>query len=306
MTTNMDLNIDNYNLDDIFNLFGIPKDFVEEDVKKAKKIVLKTHPDKSGLHPDYFRFYSKAYKKLYFIWKFKSVSSNEKPYDEVVEEYNDKDKAPYLSEHKKGTLKEFLSTNKIDKGENFNKWFNTQFEKNKIHNDEEKNGYGDWLKSNEDIDDEKKISYTQLGEEIEKKKQHVRSLVVHKGIDELYSNFSGASNLTGDSPECFSSDLFSSLQYEDLKKAHVESVIPVTMEDYNNVKKFNNLNEYNIYRNSQNNVPLSEIQAAEYLNNKNKQEEIQTTERAYKLAKQLEENNKNQSNFWGSIMKIKN
>jgi curved DNA-binding protein CbpA len=306
MSTNMDLNIDNYDLDDIFNLFGIPKNFVEEDVKAAKKIVLKTHPDKSGLHPDYFRFYSKAYKKLYFIWQFKSVS-NKKTYDEVVIEYNDEeDSKTNLSEHKKGTLKDFLSINKIDKGEKFNKWFNDLFEKNKIHNDEETSGYGDWLKSNEDIDEDKKISYTQMGEEIEKKKQHVRSLVVHKGIDELYSNFSGASNLTGDSPECFSSDLFSSLQYEDLKKAHVESVIPVTMEDYNNVKKFNNLNEYNIYRNSQNNVPLSEIQAAEYLNNKNKQEEIQTTNRAYKLAKQLEETNKNQSNFWGSITKIKN
>ena len=305
MSTNMDLNIDNYDLDDIFNLFGIPKDFVEEDVKAAKKIVLKTHPDKSGLHPDYFRFYSKAYKKLYFIWQFKSVS-NKKTYDEVVIEYNDEDSKTNLSEHKKGSLKDFLSINKIDKGEKFNKWFNDLFEKNKIQNDEEISGYGDWLKSNEDIDEDKKISYTQMGEEIEKKKQHVRSLVVHKGIDELYSNFSGASNLTGDSPECFSSDLFSSLQYEDLKKAHVESVIPVTMEDYNNVKKFNNLNEYNIYRNSQNNVPLSEIQAAEYLNNKNKQEEIQTTNRAYKLAKQLEETNKNQSNFWGSITKIKN
>ena len=306
MSTNMDLNIDNYDLDDIFNLFGIPKNFVEEDVKAAKKIVLKTHPDKSGLHPDYFRFYSKAYKKLYFIWQFKSVS-NKKTYDEVVIEYNDEeDSKTNLSEHKKGTLKDFLSINKIDKGEKFNKWFNDLFEKNKIHNDEETSGYGDWLKSNEDIDEDKKISYTQMGEEIEKKKQHVRSLVVHKGIDELYSNFSGASNLTGDSPECFSSDLFSSLQYEDLKKAHVESVIPVTMEDYNNVKKFNNLNEYNIYRNSQNNVPLSEIQAAEYLNTKNKQEEIQTTNRAYKLAKQLEETNKNQSNFWGSITKIKN
>lgn len=175
-----------------------------------------------------------------------------------------------------------------------------------MSNDEETNGYGDWLKSNEDIDEDKKISYTQMGEEIEKKKQQVRSLVVHKGIDELYSNFNGVSNLTGDSPECYSSDLFSSLQYEDLKKAHVESVIPVTIEDYNNVKKFKNLNEYNNYRNSQNNVPLSEIQAAEYLNNKSKQEEIQTTNRAYKLAKQLEETNKNQSNFWGSIMKIKN
>lgn len=301
----MDLNIENYDLKDILKLLKMPNNFNEEDVKSAKKIVLKTHPDKSGLHPDYFRFYSKAYKKIYFIWKFKSLSTKEKTYDEVVIEFNDEDSKTNLSDHKKGTLKEFLSTNKIEKGENFNKWFNTQFEKNKIQSEEETNGYGDWLKSDEDIDEEKKISYTQMGEEIEKKKQHVRSLVVHKGIDELYSNFSGASNLTGDSPECFSSDLFSSLQYEDLRKAHVESVIPVTMEDYNNVKKFKNMDEYNNYRSSQNIVPLSEIQAAEYLNNKNKHEEIQTTNRAYKLAQQLEESSKNQTNFWGSIMKIK-
>jgi len=273
-------------------------------MKNAKKLVLKTHPDKSGLHPDYFRFYSKAYKKLYFVWSFKY--SSKKTYDEAVDEYNDEDGRINLSKHKKGTLKDFLSENKIGKGEKFNKWFNEQFEKNKIQNDSETNGYGEWLKSNEDIDEDKKISYTQMGEEIEKKKQQVRSIVVHKGIDELYSNFNGASNLTGDSPECYSSDLFSSLQYEDLRKAHVESVIPVTMEDYDNVKKFKNLNEYNNYRNSQNVVPLSEIQAAEYLNNKNKQEEIQTTNRAYKLAKQLEESNKNQTSFWGSIMKIKN
>jgi len=300
----MDLNIENYDLDDILNLFKMPKNFVEEDVKAAKKIVLKTHPDKSGLSPDYFRFYSKAYKKIYFIWKFKSSTkdNNLKTYDELLNGDNNNN----LSEHKKGNLKDFLSTNKIEKGENFNKWFNQQFEKNKIQSEEETNGYGDWLKSNEDIDEEKRISYTQMGEEIEKKKQHVRSLVVYKGIDESYSNFSGASNLTGDSPECFGSDLFSSLQYEDLRKAHVESVIPVTLDDYNNVKKFKNLNEYNNYRNSQDIVPLSEVQATEYLNNKNKYEETQTTNRAYKLAQQLEESNKNQSNFWGSIMKIKN
>ena len=304
MLNEIDLNIDNYDLDDILNLFGIPKDFDEENMKNAKKLVLKTHPDKCGLHPDYFRFYSKAYKKLYFVWSFKY--SSKKTYDEVVDEYYDEDGRIKLSKHKKGTLKDFLSDNKIDKGENFNKWFNEQFEKNKIQSDSETNGYGDWLKSNEDLTEDKKISYTQIGEEIEKKKQQVRSLVVHKGIDELYSNFNGASNLTGESPECYTSDLFSSLQYEDLRKAHVESVIPVTMEDYDNVKKFKNLNEYNNYRNSQDIVPLSEIQAAEYLKNKNKQEEIQTTNRAYKLAKQLEESKKNQSTFWGSIMKIKN
>jgi len=300
----MDLNIENYDLDDILNLFKMPKDFSEEDLKNAKKIVLKTHPDKSGLNPDYFRFYSKAYKKLYFIWQFKSSSSQNnslQTYDEIV----DDERAGHFSKQKKESLTNFLSSNS-KKGENFNKWFNEQFEKNSLKRDEETTGYGEWLKSNEDIDEEKKISYTQMGEEIEKKKQHVRSLVVHKGIDELYSNFNGASNLTGDSPECFSSGLFSSLQYEDLKKAHVESVIPVTLDDYNNVKKFKNLNEYNNYRNSQDIVPLSELQSNEYLNNKEKYEEIQTTERAYKLAQQLEESNKNQQNFWGSIMKIKN
>ena len=149
----MDLNIENYDLDDILNLFKMPKNFVEEDVKAAKKIVLKTHPDKSGLSPDYFRFYSKAYKKIYFIWKFKSSTkdNNLKTYDELLNGDNNNN----LSEHKKGNLKDFLSTNKIEKGENFNKWFNQQFEKNKIQSEEETNGYGDWLKSDEDIDEEK-------------------------------------------------------------------------------------------------------------------------------------------------------
>jgi hypothetical protein len=307
-----DLNIENYDLDDILNLFRISKDFDENDLKIAKKIVLKMHPDKSGLHPDYFRFYTQAYKKVYFIWKFKMTSKGDKTYENIIQEHtnpltNDEDdKTPYLGEHKKDLLKDFLSTNKMETGKNFNKWFNDQFERNKIQSEEETNGYGDWLKSNDDMDDDKKISYTQMGEEIEKKKQQLRSVVVHKGIDELYANFSGASNLTGDSPECFSSDLFSSLKYEDLKKAHVESVIPVTMEDYNNVKKFKNLNEYNNYRNSQDNTPLSEIQANEYLNNKNKIEKNQSTDRAYKLASQMEESTKNQDKFWSSMMKIKN
>jgi hypothetical protein len=173
--------------------------------------------------------------------------------------------------------------------------------------EEDSGGYGDWLRSNEDIEEERKITHAQLGEEMEKKKQQVRSLVVHRDFDETYSNFSsGMSSLAGDAPECFSSGLFSTLQYEDLKKAHVESVIPVTMEDYNSIPKFNNLEEYNRHRNSQQTTPLSEAQAQEYLSKKSRDEQIQTTERAYKLAKQLEEANKKQTSFWSSLMKIEN
>ena len=45
----LDLNIDNYSLDDILKLFKLSHSFTEEDIKKTKKIVLMTHPDKSGI-----------------------------------------------------------------------------------------------------------------------------------------------------------------------------------------------------------------------------------------------------------------
>ena len=67
----VDLNIDNYELHDILNLFKIPQNFDEQDLKIAKQIVLKTHPDKSNLGSEYFRFYSKAYKILFNIWEFR-------------------------------------------------------------------------------------------------------------------------------------------------------------------------------------------------------------------------------------------
>lgn len=308
-TFDLDLDIENYTLDDILNLFKIPKDFNEEDVAKAKKIVLKTHPDKSKLSPDYFRFYSKAYKKLFFVWKFKSNGTIPRTYDEIVARYENETET-VMGEHKKNVLDNFFQAAgpiaDEQKTKNFNKWFNEQFEKHRM--EEDNSGYGDWLRSNEDLEEERRITHAQLGEEIEKKKQQVRSLVVHRDFDETYSNFSsGMSNLTtADAPECFSSGLFSTLQYEDLKKAHVESVIPVTMEDYANVPKFKNMDDYNQYRNSQQTTPLSEAQANEYLSKKSRDEQVQTTERAYKLAKQLEEANKKQTSFWSSLMKIEN
>ena len=149
-------------------------------------------------------------------------------------------------------------------------------------------------------------SIAQLGEEIERKKQQIRSVTVYNGVSDITANYVGASNLTGEAPSSFSSDLFSNLQYEDLRKAHTETVVPVTMEDYNNVPKFKDLNEYNTYRNNQNIAPLSEIQAREYLQNKERYQEKESTQRAYKLAQQLEENQKKQENYWSSIRYINN
>ena len=53
-----------YNLDDILKLFKLEYNFTEQDLKKAQRQALKTHPDKSNLPSEYFIFFKKAYKIL--------------------------------------------------------------------------------------------------------------------------------------------------------------------------------------------------------------------------------------------------
>lgn len=291
----LDLDIDNYNLDDILNLFKLESDFDENDLKQAKKIVLQVHPDKSRLPAKYFIFYSKAYKVLYNIHEFRNKSSNKKEENYAILSNEDKNKA----------LENFFEKNKSLKNpQGFNAWFNEQFEKNKIAVESEETGYGDWLRSEEDVEPEKKISQAEMAIEFDKKKKQVRSLVVHKDISDIYANNLGGSNLSNNAPEEFSSDLFSNLSYQDLKQAHTESVIPVTEEDYFNIKKFNNVNEYVSYRSTQDTKPLSEMQAMEYLKNKSRIDDQEASKRAYELAKQVEQSKQNSKSFWGNILKI--
>ena len=71
--SSLDLNIDNYSIDDLYKLFSI-KTLDEAAMKESKKIVLKMHPDKSRLDQKYFLFFSSAYKRLYGIYEFQNKS----------------------------------------------------------------------------------------------------------------------------------------------------------------------------------------------------------------------------------------
>ena len=50
----MDLDINNYELTDILNLFKLPIMFDDKHLKQAKVTVLCMHPDKSKLPKEYF------------------------------------------------------------------------------------------------------------------------------------------------------------------------------------------------------------------------------------------------------------
>ena len=290
----LDLNIHNYELNDLLNLFKIPYHFNNIHLKEAKKMVLKSHPDKSGLDKEYFLFFSQAYKYLFKIHNLRQSSTT------TNTEYQKDDL--WDTEHNiliDGKIKTMDQTD-------YNKWFNDTFEKMKIADESEEAGYGEWLKSNEDIVDEKITNNNQMNEYIQNKKKELRAVVVHKEFQDL--NNDSHFNLVRDTPAEFGSSIFDKLQFQDLKQAHVESVIPVTEEDFHKRKKYTNIDELNRDRTEDSIRGKTEWSASheEKLKQANTKDEDINIQRAYKLMNQDEKIRENYDIFWSDLKRLKN
>ena len=289
----MDLDINNYNLSDILNLFKIPANYTESHLKMAKQIVLKTHPDKSGLHSKYFLFYSKAYKTLYSIYTFKNKTTKDMSAN-IDYEVDTEDAKVKILDH-------FFEKTSAKDPKQFNKWFNQQFEQLQETADD---GHGEWLKSDTDIYAQETGS---TSEQMNKYKQQskAKSVIQYNGIGDTQSAFSGT--VLGDSTGAnFSSNMFSGLSYQDIRQAHTETVIPITDQDYDAVKKFNNVEEYSRYRNEQNMAPPTEAESHSIMQKQKNDDEVMTTSRAYYYAKQQEEVAKKNTLFWGRLQSLHN
>tara|TARA_Y100000816_G_scaffold72370_1_gene48577 strand:+ start:436 stop:1332 length:897 start_codon:yes stop_codon:yes gene_type:complete len=296
----IDFNINNYNLDDILNLFKLDYNFNASDLKNAKKYVLMLHPDRSGLDKEYFLFYTKAFRVINSIYEF-SKRKHEK-LDETNSDilYSENINVVSNDDANKKIIDKFIK----EKGKNFNEWFNKEFEKNNFKSYNVNNGYGEWLTSNDDLEsDNHKISFNQLHEKINEKKKNLSAIVKREGVFEI-SN-SSANLIDTSAINNYQSDLFSKLPFEDLKIAHTETVIPVTKEDFDNTLKFNNVEVYKQYRNSQDTNPLTEKESLKYFDNKNKVEDKQALDLAYKLSVEFEESKIFNKNILSKMKLIK-
>ncbi len=289
----VDLEIENYELEDILNLFKLQYNFVEADLKKAYRMALKLHPDKSGLAAEYFHFYMKAYKVVENIYKFRNKKKT-CAYDTV---YNSKEND--ISEDK-AVLLHSLNGKSIKE---FNKWFNKQFEKVKVNDDENDSGYGKWIKENEVSESNEKISLSEFGRVFEKKKSECKALVKYDGVKEMDSD--EGYNLVREKVTNYSSGLFSKLGYEDFRKAHTETVVPVTREDYENKEKFSSIEMFKRHRDSQNVAPPSLLQSRQYLAERDKNENQIQTRRAYQILKRDEEIEKSKKKWWSNLQRSK-
>lgn len=292
----LDLDINNYNLDDILRLFNIDYNFNESDIKICYKTVLKLHPDKSGLDKKYFLFYTKAFKVLKNVYEYKNKRNTQ--LDE------NKAKVEYLSNSDDDEGKKLIVKNLQKKrGEDFNKWFNETFEKINISNISE-NGYGDWLKSENDTEDLDIKSIREMHDIINKKKETLSALVKIDKISEI-SSIGSLNELDNGQPESYSASVFSKLAYDDLKVAHTETVIPVSNRDYEKIQKFNNIGSLREFRNRQNLKPMSKQEAENQIIRNNNIEDEKNTQLAYRLTQQAEQAEKANTKLWNILRTLK-
>lgn len=143
----MDLNLDNYSLDDLLRLFKLRSNFTTEEFKEAKRIVLAVHPDKSKLDKEYFIFYAQAYKMLHQVHRMTRSGADHFEVDADAQ-------------------KKTLATD-FTKLSDFSDKFNALFEQNYVRSADEEEGFGQWMKSTAD-----------LGSSFEARKRESRAVAV--------------------------------------------------------------------------------------------------------------------------------
>jgi hypothetical protein len=373
----LDLNIDNYNLSDILSLFHLPTLFNEDDLKRAKLAVLKTHPDKSQLPKEYFLFFTKAYRILHQIYTIRHPTTDEH-YTQRVERTPRNTggalpslRAPYIPidggcaaaaaaaadivdygrlmrsegyrpnsndiddysesthERMKRRLDEMAgigssanATEKAMKVSEFNKWFNEKFTQYRLKDEETESGYEEWFRNGGKDDDngvngthgnnDESGSWADKVARLNQRKQELRNkyaLVERHELEYAGGGAGAGYDLTRERPQEYSSGIFGSLRYEDLKKAHTETVIPVTEEDYYKTRRFNSVNELQTFRDQSRRDVYKETSKQEqeriYSQTRMLQEE-EDTRRAFILAKQDEISRDIHKKLYSDIFRLEN
>lgn len=288
--TEVDLNISNYSLSDILQLFKLGNELNEAGMKKAKRQVLSMHPDKSNLGKEYFLFFSSAYKLLYKVYEFHKRNNEDTSKTRMYSSEN-------IDEEQSN--REVWSI--LSKQENFSEVFNGLFEEC-IENKNKNDGYGKWLEEEEECLQAKTLDEMNIF--IREKKRNLSALIVFKEISELGGN-QGAS-LIEEEDNGYQAGLFSVLQYDDLKHAYTETVVPVTEEDYEKRTKYNSVDHLQRTRQQELQEIFLTANHHNSLQQQREKQQIDDMERAYSLAKQDEEIKKQTSKITSKLLRITN
>ena len=280
---NYDFSIINLSTLDKYEVLEIPKHFTWEQLKNAyKSTALLTHPDKEGGNRIIFNFVTDCFKSL--AEEYKSRDAN-KTFIELKKNAND-----YYNNENKETVIPIT-------GSNFNEKFNKKFEMCKIDNEEEDFGYGDIMTDSsndrDDIPDPKNLFETQKFDNSSFNKIFIKhtlppppsQIIKYKDPEPLIlAKTMNYTEIGGKKPDDYSSSVEKSgknnLIYSDYKMAYSNRRL-VDDETFS-IKNFNNLEEYQAYRNSKFKKALTDKEK-KYFEIKKQKEEKEEYERLERI-----------------------
>lgn len=273
METNHNLNIQDYSFEEILSLFNLNYDFTDEELKMAKKKVLFTHPDKSKLEPKYFLFYKKAFDLVLKYYEENKKLKTKVPTDKPMKYEN-----PDFIECKQ--INKIIK--KMDKTV-FNAKFNKLYEENMSKKIDKKRN--EWFENEQpvfeyDLQNAGGVNRENMGKIFETIKSKNNQMVKYRDVKEIRQTNFGTSLFdndgygeTGDdenNEDYITSDIFSKLKYDDLRKVHKDqTVFDVSEKDYDKIKKYHSVEQLSRERGTQNISPIDKIKAEEMLMRKN-------------------------------------
>jgi len=269
------LNIKLYSFKELLDLFKLSYEFDMNELKRAKLMVLKMHPDKSRLPADYFLFYKKAFDIIVEYFKDKEKVNVPVPTNEIIYDTETPDKAIY---------KQVGKTMKDMGNEKFQEKFNKLFDDNMVKKRDE--SVNDWFKQNDPLYQFDNVQSTGgLGKAIDSIKEKNASLVKYNGVQNM--SYSSGNDLYDDDSNAYvSCDPFGKLKYDDLRKVHKDqTVFSVSERDLNNVRQYSSMDHLQRERGSMNLTPLEKSHAEKML--EEKEAAIQQSMLAKKHADQL-------------------
>ena len=289
MNNSHNLNIHMYSLDEVLGLFELNYQISVEDLKRAKKKVLMLHPDKSKLSAEYFLFYKKAFE---IVVKF---YDNQNRQNQVVQnvEYSPLNTNGF----NKSSIKKVTETIQELAPEKFQDKFNQLFENNmaKKH-DPTKN---EWFQNDQPTYEiEKNVNASNMADALERIKQKNHAMVNYRGVENLYSSGNGTNAYDDDdmSDSYVTSDPFSKLKFDDLRKVHKDqTVFSVSERDFEKVQQYSSVDHFVRERSKMPLDPMEKQKAEQMLASREKKMQEQMMKRQY-LANlqtmQYEEKNK--------------
>jgi len=253
--------IEECTLDDLFGLFDLElEELTLEELKRAKKKVLLLHPDKNRDRDTthYYAYFKSAYEKLEQVYAFVHLEQKEKERTYHSEELLQKGFYEYCQ--KKGL-----------KDQAFQQTFNEVFEKVYLS---EKEGYGEWLKSEEGIYEKGNLEASRL--------KAMSLIVVDTDVKTLQE-----------------------IDPMDVKDAYLHSVLPIHAEKvYQETPRFSTVEEYQRHQAKSMGPPLGSKHAEQILRDKEQRDYKSSLHLSFDLLKKTESQNQRTKEVYRQFLKI--